>query len=396
MRRIYLDYAATTPCLPEVVTAMLPYFSEHFGNASSLHAFGFQARKALEKSRATVACLLGCALDDVFFTSSGTESNNMALQGCLSTAAVRPAHMITTVMEHTSAYATCRYLENLGHELTVLSADSEGRIDPAGVEAAIRHNTVLISVQYVNNEIGTVQPIEAIAAVADSAGILLHTDAVQAVGKLPIDMRSQKIDMLSASGHKFYGPKGTGLLCLNRTAAAAKMHARKHLFNGDTLLQPLMHGGKQEAGLRPATENVAGIVGLAKALELAAADMAQESARLEALRDNAIDWLLQAIVGVRLNGPRIGRIANNINICIPGVNGYELMLLLDRYGIACSTGAACSTQSEKPSRVLTAIGLSPLEALESLRLTLGKYIVKDDIDYVIGKLVELISTLKQT
>ena len=396
MRRIYLDYAATTPAAPEVIAAMLPYFSELYGNASSLHEFGFEARRAVEAARKTAARFFGCVPEDVVFTGSGTESNNMALQGSLAMAAIRPAHIVTTVMEHSSVYNTCRYLERRGHDMTVLPVDADGRVDPDRVERVLREETVLISVQHANNEIGTVQPLEAIAEIADRRGILFHTDAVQAAGKLPIDMRAQKIDLLSASGHKFYGPKGAGLLCLNRAAIATKLGAKRSLFkaSGDGILQPLMYGGPQESGLRPATENVAAIAGLGKAVELAAEALTGESARLERLRDAAIDSLLREVPGARLNGPRQGRLANNINICIPGANGYELMLLLDRSGIASSTGAACSSGSEKPSRVLSAIGLSQKDALCSLRLSLGKSTTEVELDMALGKIRELVCVVK--
>ncbi len=395
MKRIYLDYAATTPMAPEVLEAMQPYLSADFGNASSLHDFGFRARQGIEAARRIFADFLGAAPGDIIFTGSGTEANNMAVQGCAMAVRGKALHVITTAIEHSSVYSTCAFLESLGHEVTVVPVDAAGMVDADAIEAAIKDTTVLITVQYANNEIGTLQPIARIGEIAEKHNIIFHTDAVQAFGKIPINAAREKITLLSASGHKFYGPKGTGILFVNRSDAVQRLAGRGIRPLPDTTLQPLMYGGPQEAGLRPATENTPGIVGLGRAVELARDTMAAAAERERKLRDYAVERLLAEIPGAAINGHLNSRLPNNINVRFPGVNAYELVLLLDRHGIACSSGAACSSKSAKPSRVLTAIGLTSEQAAESLRLTLGKYTGKEDIDYVIGKLPELISTLKQ-
>jgi cysteine desulfurase len=395
MKRIYFDYAATTPAAVEVIAAMQPYLGENFGNASSLHDFGFRARQGIEEARRAIADFIGAAADEIIFTGSGTEANNIAVQGGVFAAGSVPAHIITSAIEHSSVYSTCLFLKSLGHEVTVVPVDHQGIVDPDAIEAAINDRTVLITVQYANNEIGTIQPIARIGRIAQKHGIVFHTDAVQAFGKISINAIEQKITLLSASGHKFYGPKGMGLLFINRRDAALRLTAGGIRSLPDTTLQPLMYGGPQEAGLRPATENTPGIVGLGKAVELARDSMAGSAERERKLRDYAIERLLAEIPGVALNGHRSRRLPNNINVRFEGVNAYELVLLLDRHGIACSSGAACSSQSAKPSRVLAAIGLTAQEAAESLRLALGKYTEKEDIDYVIAKLRELITVLKK-
>jgi cysteine desulfurase len=395
VNRIYLDYAATTPMAPEVLAAMQPCFFENFGNASSLHDFGFRARQAIEAARGSIADFIGATPDDIIFTGSGTEANNMAVQGCAMAVRGKTVHVITSAVEHSSVYSTCAFLESLGHEVTVVPVDGEGMVDAEAIEAAIKDTTVLITVQYANNEIGTLQPIARIGEIAEKHNIIFHTDAVQAFGKIPINAAEQKITLLSASGHKFYGPKGTGLLFVNRSDAVQRLAGRGIRPLPDTALQPLMYGGPQEAGLRPATENTPGIVGLGRAVELASETMAGSAERERNLRDYAIARLLAEIPGAALNGHQTRRLPNNINIRLPGVNAYELVLLLDRHGIACSSGAACSSKSAKPSRVLAALGLTSEQAAESLRLTLGKYTEKEDIDYAIGKLPELIAALKQ-
>jgi cysteine desulfurase len=394
MKHIYLDYAATTPAAVEVIAAMQPYFGERFGNASSLHDFGFRARQGIETARTTIADFIGGAVDDIIFTGSGTEANNMAVQGCAFAADGRPLHIITSAVEHSSVYNTCAFLESMGYEVTVAPVDHEGVVDPDAIEAAINDRTVLITVQYANNEIGTIQPIARIGAIAEKHSIIFHTDAVQAFGKIPINAARQKITMLSASGHKLYGPKGSGFLYVNRREVETRLHMRGIRPVPDTLLRPLMYGGPQEAGLRPATENTPGIVGLGKAVDLARDIMDISAGRERKLREYAIERLLLEIPGAGLNGHSFERLPNNINVRIEGVNAYELVLLLDRHGIACSSGAACSSQSAKPSRVLAAIGLTAQQASTCLRLTLGRSTEKEDIDYVLEKLPRLIATLK--
>ena len=396
IKRIYLDYAATTPAAPEVIEAMQPYFRECFGNASSLHDFGFRARRAVETARGTIAEFIGAGPDDIIFTGSGTEANNMAVQGCACAAGGKPVHIITSAIEHSSVYNTCAFLESLGHEVTWLPVDSDGRVNASDCGAAIKDTTVLISVQYANNEIGTIQPIAQIGLIAEKHGIVFHTDAVQAFGRIAINAAQLKITLLSASGHKLYGPKGSGFLYLNRRDASERLRARCFHPVPDTVLRPLMYGGPQEAGLRPSTENVPAIVGLGRAVELARDSMASSVEQERQLRDYAIERLLSAIPGSGLNGHSRERLPNNINIRFVGVSAYELVLLLDRHGIACSSGSACSSQSEKPSHVLSAIGLTAQQAGSCLRLTLGRYTHREDIDYVVEKLPGLIETLKAT
>jgi len=390
MKKVYLDYASTTPVLPEVFESMKPYFSDQIGNASSLHDFGFRAQVALDEARQRVARFLGTDKENIVFTSGGTESNNMAIQGSVFNLRLPRPHIITSTIEHSSVYNTCRFLEERGCELTVLPVDRNGFISISDVKAAIKDHTALISIHYANNEIGTIQPIHQIGEIADQYNILFHVDAVQAFGKVPIDIYGENISLLSVSAHKIYGPKGVGFLFINQS------HMRRIVKQSDSVrsLRPLMYGGPHEMGLRPSTENIPGIVGLGTAVELAAAAMTQEAERQQQLRDYFIDAVLQSIPGTRLNGALENRLPNNINLCFPGVSSYELMLLLDGEGIACSSGSACSAQSEKPSRVLTAISLSDADARSSLRFTLGQFTTQSDIDYVVEKLPGAIKRLK--
>jgi cysteine desulfurase len=390
MKKVYLDYASTTPVLPEVFESMKPYFSDQFGNASSLHDFGFRAQVALDAARQRVAKFLGTDKENILFTSGGTESNNLAIQGSVFNLRLPRPHIITSAIEHSSVYNTCRFLEERGCELTVLPVDRNGFISISDVKAAIKDHTALISIHYANNEIGTIQPVHQIGEIADQYNILFHVDAVQAFGKVPIDIYGENISLLSVSAHKIYGPKGVGFLFINQS------HMRRIVKQSDSgrSLRPLMYGGPHEMGLRPSTENIPGIVGLGTAVELAAATMTQEAERQQQLRDYFIDAVLQSIPGSRLNGARENRLPNNINLCFTGVSSYELMLLLDGEGIACSSGSACSAQSEKPSRVLTAIGLSDADARSSLRFTLGRFTTQSDIDYVVEKLPGAIKRLK--
>jgi cysteine desulfurase len=393
MKRVYLDYASTTPVLPEVFESMKPFFSDQFGNASSLHDFGFTAQVALDEARQRVAQFLGTDKENIVFTSGGTESNNLAIQGSVFNLRLPRPHIITSAIEHSSVYNTCRFLEERGCELTVLPVDRSGFVSASDVKAAIKDHTVLISIHYANNEIGTIQPIRQIGEIVDQRDIIFHVDAVQAFGKVPIDIDGENISLLSVSAHKIYGPKGVGFLFINQS------HMRRIVKQSDRayperILRPLMYGGPHEMGLRPSTENIPGIVGLGTAVELAAGPMAQEAIRQQQLRDYFIDAVLQNIPGTTLNGARENRMPNNINLCFAGVSAYELMLLLDGRGIACSSGSACSAQSEKPSRVLTAIGLSDADARSSLRFTLGRFTTQSDIDYVVENLPATIKRLK--
>jgi cysteine desulfurase len=396
MKCIYLDYAATTPLLPEVFEAMKPYYFEYYGNPSSLHDFGFKAKRGIENSRKIIADLLGTDNDNIIFTGGGTESNNLAIQGIVFNARQHPVHIITTSIEHSSVFKTCQFLEGQGHEVDFLPVNQDGMVDPVSVESAIKENTVLISIHYANNEIGTIQPVQQIGEIAEKHNIIFHTDAVQAFGKLPIQVGKEKISLLSSSAHKIYGPKGVGFLFMNRLDILQKMKRRNDLFpeSPTSILRPLMFGGEQETGLRPSTEDVPGIIGLGKAAEIAGMVMEQERVRLQHLRDSSLERILQEVPGTKLNGSAHNRLYNNINICFEGLNGYELLLILDSLGIACSTGSACSSQSEIPSRVLTAIGLTGQEARSSLRLTLGRQTKLEDMDYVIEQLPQAIKTLK--
>ena len=394
MKKVYLDYASTTPVLPEVFESMRPYFSDQFGNASSLHDFGFRAQVALDEARRRVAQFLGTDKENIVFTSGGTESNNLAIQGSVFNLHLPHPHIITSAIEHSSVYNTCMFLQEQGCEVTILPVDRNGFISIDALKAAVKDNTALISIHYANNEIGTVQPIRQIGEIAAQYNVLFHVDAVQAFGKIPIDVYGENISLLSVSAHKIHGPKGIGFLFIHKSQMGSNKGLQRK--RPDQVLRPLMYGGPHEMGLRPSTENIPGIVGLGTAVELAAATMAQEAMRQQQLRDYFIDAVLQSIPGTRLNGARENRLPNNINLCFTGVSSYELMLVLDGEGIACSSGSACSAQSEKPSRVLTAIGLSDVDARSSLRFTLGRFTTQSDIDYVVEKLPNAIKRLKSS
>lgn len=378
MKRVYLDYAATTPVAPEVLEAMLPYFHAVPGNPSAIYIEGQQARQAVEESRTAVARIIKARTDEIIFLSGGTESDNMAIFGAVSSAGKKPAHVITTAVEHHAVLETCHKLEQQGISITVLPVDGEGFVDPRAVQAAIRPETVLVSVIMANNEIGTIQDIASIAVVTRQAGVYLHTDAVQAFGRVPVDVQSMGVDMLSISAHKLYGPKGVGAL-----------YARK-----GTRLGPLLYGGGQERGKRSGTENVPGIVGLGKAAELAAVSMEEEIPRLTKLRNRLISGVLDKVPGSRLNGHAAQRLPNNANFSFDDVEGESVCLNLDLAGIAASPGSACSSTSTSPSHVLSALGLPPHQAFGSLRLSLGRWTTEDDIDRVLEVLPEVVSRLR--
>lgn len=388
MKRIYLDYSASTPVLPEVWEFASGYCLNEYGNPSSLHDFGFQAKKAIEKTRKTVARFIAApSAESILFTGSGTEANNIAIQGIVSNIASKPVHIITAATEHSSVDNVCHFLERQGHEVTFLPVDSTGIVALETVEKNIRTNTVLISIHWANSETGVIQPVRDIGDIALRHNVVFHSDAVQAIGKIPVDVTDAKISLLSSSSHKFYSLKGAGFLYAD--FADIRLRLMKRGFktvSDDLVLMPLMYGGYQEMGLRPATENVPAIAAMGKALEIAETDMASESSRQTGLRDYFIDTVLDRIPGTRLNGSRKSRLPNNCNFCFRGVRAYELMLLLDRKGIACSSGSACSSHAEKPSRVLAAMGLSPEEAAGSLRFTLGRYTTKQDIDLAAGEI----------
>ncbi|MGZ4933688.1 MAG: cysteine desulfurase NifS [Halobacteriota archaeon] len=374
---MYLDHAATTPMRPEILEVMRPYFSERFGNPSSLHSYGLDARVAIEQAREHVARTIGATAQEIVFTSGGTESDNMALRGVLQRRSGK-GHIITSAIEHPAVLETCKFIGRLGHEVTYVSVDRTGRINPAEVEAAIRENTRLISIMHANNEIGSIQPIAEVGAIAASHGIYMHTDAVQSVGKIPVNVDDLNVHMLSLSSHKIYGPKGVGCL-----------YVRK-----GTKLTPLLFGGGHERGLRSGTENVSGIVGFGEAMRLAVDDFA-ENTRIQRLRDTLIDTVLGEIPYTQLNGGKEHRLPNNANFSFSYIEGESLVLRLSAKGIAGSTGSACSSKKLEPSHVLLAIGLDPVDAHGSLRLTLGRDNTEADVGYVNEVLPGVVDELRQ-
>jgi cysteine desulfurase len=375
---IYLDHAATTPMRPEILDVMRTYFLERFGNPSSLHTYGLEARKAIEDAREQIAHSIGATPPEIVFTSGGTESDNMALRGVLRAGSGESDHIITSAIEHPAVLETCKFLERLGHEVTYVSVDVEGRINSSEVEEAIRDNTRLISIMHANNEIGSIQPIAEVGAIAASHGVYMHTDAVQSVGKIPVDVAALNVDMLSISSHKIYGPKGVGCL-----------YVRK-----GTKLKPLIFGGGHERGLRSGTENVSGIIGFSEAMHLAIEDFA-DNVRIQRLRDELIDAVLREIPYTRLNGGKERRLPNNANFSFSYIEGESLVLRLNAKGIAGSTGSACSSKKLEPSHVLLAIGLDPVDAHGSLRLTLGRETTEADVRYVNEVLPEIVDQLRQ-
>ena len=370
-RQVYLDYAATTFTAPEVVSAMAPYFTQSFGNPSSIYSFSENNRKAMAAARQQVADVLGATKEEIFFTSGGTESDNWALKGVAWRNRSKGNHIITTKIEHHAVLHTAQFLQENGFEVTYLDVDYEGRVRLEDLKNAATEQTILVSVMFANNEIGTVQPIAEIGAFCRERGIVFHTDAVQAVAHVPIDVKAMNIDLLSLSAHKFYGPKGVGAL-----------YVRKGVK-----IDNFMHGGGQERGKRATTENVAGIVGLGAAIELTASRMKEASGRVGKLRDMLIDGVMKTIPHAKLNGAPSGeRLPNNSNFSFIGIEGETLLLDLDGAGIYASTGSACSSGSLDPSHVLMAIGLSHEQAHGSLRMTLGEETSEDDIRYVLSVL----------
>jgi cysteine desulfurase len=378
MNPIYMDYAATTPMDKKVVEAMLPYFGEVCGNPSSLHAFGQEAKAAVEGARKRIASFLGAEPAEIVFTSGGTESDNFAIKGVAYAKRKKGDHIITSAIEHHAVLETCRFLEQEGFAVTYLPVDGDGLVDPANLAGAITDKTILISVMHANNEIGTIQLIAEIGAMARERGIAFHTDAVQTFGHLPVTADELNCDLISASAHKLYGPKGVGLLYIRR----------------GTRIVPFIHGGEQENGRRASTLNVPGIVGFGKAVELAGASLAEEAARLTAMRDRFIRGVIDRLDGIRLNGHPTRRLPNNINISLTSVEGEGLILSLDMMGIACSTGSACSSSSVETSHVLTAIGLQKEYSHGSLRFSLGRYTKESDIDTVLETLPQVVRRLR--
>ena len=375
---IYMDNAATTAVKPEVVEAMLPYFTDIAGNPSSIHKAGRDARRAVERAREQVAKAIGCEKNEVYFTGGGSEADNWAIKGAALANQKKGRHIITSAIEHHAVLHTCEFLEKNGFEVTYLPVDNEGFVRPEDVENAIRPDTVLISIMMANNEIGTIEPIAEIARIAKAHGVTMHTDAVQAVGAVPVDVKELGVDMLSLSAHKFYGPKGIGVLYIRKGVK----------------VENLVHGGAQERSKRAGTENLASIVGLGKAIEMATEDLPAHMERLSAMRDRIIDGVLEAIPYCRLNGPRANRLPGNVNISVEYIEGEALLLRLDLAGIAGSSGSACTSGSLDPSHVLLAIGLKHEVAHGSLRLSLGDFNTDADVDAVLERLPAIVSTLR--
>jgi cysteine desulfurase len=375
---IYMDHSATSPVDPEVFKAMAPYFVDEFGNASTLYSLGREARKAMESARAQVASLIGAKPEEIIFTSGGTESDNIAIKGTAYRLKDKGNHIITSAIEHPAVEETCKYLEKKGFEVTYLPVYPEGIIRISDLENAITDKTILITIMHANNEIGTIQPIAEIGKIAREKGIYFHTDAVQSVGKIPVNVEELNVDMLSLSSHKLYGPKGVGALYVKKGVR----------------LEPIIHGGGHEKGLRPGTENVSGIVGLGKACEMAEKDLDKNAKYLTDLRDKLIDGVLDSVEQSYLNGHRTKRLPNNVNFRFASIEGESLVLHLDSKGIAASTGSACSSKKLEPSHVLTAIGLEKVDAHGSLRLTLGKENDFEEVNYVIKSVKEVVEILR--
>ncbi len=382
MKKIYMDNAGTTQIDPRVLREMMPYLKEKYGNASSIHSFGVEARTALDKSRKIVSKLLNCDTNEIIFTGSGTECNNLAIKGAVFNSmkgmfSKKKKHIITSSIEHHCVSDTVKWLGKMGHDVTFLPVDKDGLVDPEDVRKAIKKETLIVSVMMANNEIGTIEPIKEIGKICREKGIYFHSDAVQAFGKVPVDVKDLNVDMLTISGHKIYGPKGVAALYVKR----------------GTKLDPLLHGGGHEFGVRSSTENIAGIVGLAKAAELIVKSMKTEVPKLTKMRDKLIKNILE-VKNSRLNGHPTKRLCNNANFSFRFIEGEALNILLDEMGIAASTGSACSSTTLEPSHVLLATGLKHGEAHGSLRLTLGRFNTESDVDFVSKAIPKAVKKLR--
>ena len=373
-----MDHAATTYTHPDVLNAMLPYYAEHFGNPSSIYTIARDSKKVIEAARAQVAKALGGDAEEIYFTSGGSESDNWAIKGVAFANRKRGNHIITTKIEHHAVLHTCQFLEKEGFRITYLPVDQYGLVDPAELEKAITDQTILISIMYANNEIGTIEPIAELGAIARKHKVYFHTDAVQAIGNVPIDVKVQNIDLLSLSAHKFYGPKGVGALYIKKGVR----------------IENLIHGGGQERKRRAGTENIAGIVGLGKAIERATADIMGHSVKIKALRDRLLKGVIEKIPDIRINGHPERRLPGNFNVSFEFIEGESMLLWLDDAGICGSTGSACTSGSLEPSHVMLAIGLPPEVAHGSLRLTLGDANTEQDIDTVLEVLPKVVSRLR--
>ena len=392
MNRVYLDFNATTPVEPDVLDAMLPYFSAEFGNAASIHTPGQKARASVETAREQVAALIGARPQEIVFTSGGTESDNHAIFGIVQHLVAQPflavpgnhpsngaVHVITTAIEHEAVLNACQALEKQGVAVTYLPVNRDGQIDLDELRNSLRPKTVLITIMHANNELGTIQPLEEIGRIAAEADVYFHTDAVQSAGKIAIDVNKLQVDLLSLSGHKLYAPKGIGALYVR----------------GGTRLRQFLYGGHHQRGFRPGTENVPGIVGLGKAAEIARKSLAEDSQRVSALRNKLQQGLLHRVPQSRVNGAGAPRTPNTTNLVFPGIEGEALLIALDLKGLACSTGAACSSGAVEPSHVLTAIGLPPEEARASLRFSLGRHTTESDIAFALEVVPAAVDQLRE-
>jgi cysteine desulfurase len=377
-RIVYMDHSATTYTRKEVLEAMIPYYSEHFGNPSSIYSIAGDSKKAIDTARLQVAKSIGADMDEIYFTSGGSESDNWAIKGVASANRKKGNHIITSAIEHHAVLHTCEYLEREGFAITYLPVDRYGMIDPADLEKAITNETILISVMFANNEIGTIEPIAELGAIARSHKIYFHTDAVQVIGNVQVDVKAQNIDMLSLSAHKFYGPKGVGALYIKKGVK----------------IDNLIHGGGQERKRRAGTENIAGIVGLGCAIEYATADIEGHNLRIQGMRDRLLQGILAKIPAARLNGHPEKRLPGNINVSFEFIEGESMLLWLDDEGICASTGSACTSGSLEPSHVLLATGLPVEISHGSLRLTLGDINTEQDVDFVLEILPKVVSRLR--
>lgn len=375
---VYLDHAATTYVKPEVFEEMKPYFCEHFGNASSIYSLGRDTKKAVDEARERVAKALGAQPNEIYFTGSGSEADNWAIKGIAAANKKKGNHIITSSIEHHAVLNTCKYMEGEGFEVTYLPVDQDGLISLEDLKNAIKDTTILISIMFANNEIGTIQPIKEIGAIAKEKGILFHTDAVQAIGNIPVNVKDMNIDLLSLSAHKFYGPKGVGVLYIRKGIKIASF----------------IHGGQQERGKRASTENIPGIIGLGKAIELAANNLEVYNKKIITLREKTIEGLMAKIPYIRLNGHRHNRLPGNVNISFQYIEGESLLLMLDMMGVCGSSGSACSSGSLDPSHVLMAIGLPHEIAHGSLRLSFGEENSEEDVEYILEEIPKIVSRLR--
>ncbi len=378
MKQIYLDYSATTPVHPDVLKAMMPYFTEAFGNPSAIYSYGLEAKQAVDEARSKVAELIGARDEEIVFTSGGTEADNFAIVGAVYANKNKGNHIITSAIEHHAVLETCKLMEDRGFSVTCLPVDEYGLVVPHDIKEAITDKTVLISVMHANNEVGTIEPISEIARIAKEAGVLFHTDAVQSVGHIPVDVNELGVDLLSISAHKLYGPKGVGALYIRK----------------GTRLEPLLHGGAQENRRRASTENVPGIVGFGRAAELARQEINEEMNRLAHLRDHLIKGILERIDHTHLNGHPMNRLPNNSNISFDFIEGESIVLSLDLEGICASTGSACAVSNLEPSHVLLAMGHSYERAHSTLRFSLGKWTTEEDIERVLEVLPRIVTKIR--